>query len=132
MDTPKPRTIFSDRGPGFYHKCTGYITGEYDTVCRLNNFVPGAGLNSKEGPRAQSPDIPDVLLHETAIAWLKRLVDDSTPAKPWLESPDQLKQRILNEVRYVNRNYEVKRLCKEFPQRLQDLVHVTKGDRLNK
>ena len=27
-DTPKPRTIFSDRGPGFYHKCTGYITGE--------------------------------------------------------------------------------------------------------
>ena len=78
----KPRTLFSDRGQGFYHKTTGCITGEYETVCRELSFKPWAGPNSRIGARAQPPDIADVLLHETAIAGLRDLIFKSTPVKP--------------------------------------------------
>ena len=67
-----PRTIFSDRGPGFYHRRWGTITGDYASACRSVGCTPWAGSNSKEGPRAQPPDIGDVLLHETAVSWLRR------------------------------------------------------------
>ena len=36
-DAPKPRTLFTDRGPGFYAG-TGSITAEYDAACRRNGF----------------------------------------------------------------------------------------------
>ena len=67
-----PRTLFFDRGPGFYHRSWGTITGDYESACRSVGFTPWAGSNSKEGPRAQPPDIGDVLLHETAVSWLRR------------------------------------------------------------
>ena len=59
---PKPRTIFSDRGPGFFHRKWGTITGDYETACRQHGFRTWAGANAKQGPRAQPRDIGDVLL----------------------------------------------------------------------
>ena len=84
----KPRTLFSDRGQGFYHRTTGYITGGYETVCRELSFKPWARANSRFRARAQSPDIADVLLHETAIAGLRELILKSTPVKPWEETAE--------------------------------------------
>ena len=131
-ETAKPRTIFSDRGPGFYHRALGTITGEYETACREHNFRPLAGNNSKQGPHAQPPDIADVLLHETAIAWMRPLLFKTRPSKPWEETPQQFATRIHDAVAYVNANYEVSRLCKEFPDRLMALATETHGDRLPK
>ena len=67
-----PRTMFSDRGPGFFHRKWGTITGDYECACREYGFKPWAGTNSKKGPHAQPRDIGDVLLHETATSWLRR------------------------------------------------------------
>ena len=46
----KPRTLFTDRGPGFYHRRWGTITGDYESACREHGFKPWAGTNSKRGP----------------------------------------------------------------------------------
>ena len=131
-DAYLPRTLFSDRGPGFYHRFVGSITGEYETALRENPFRAWAGTNAKPGERAQPPDIPDVLLHETSISGLRSLLSESTPTKPWLETPEELQTRLQQVVRQINSEYDVDNLCREFPQRLHDLVHVTKGDRLKK
>ena len=45
-----PRTMFSDRGPGFFHRKWGTITGDYESACRECGFKPWAGTNSKKGP----------------------------------------------------------------------------------
>ena len=123
---------FSDRGPGFYHRKWGTITGDYETACRSAGFTPWAGTNSKEGPRAQPPDIGDVLLHETAISWLRREEESTRPRKPWEETPPMLGKRIQTAVNKINKEFDVRGLCMEFPDRLNTLIKVTGGDRLPK
>ena len=130
--TPKPRVLFSDRGPGFYHRSTGAITGEYETACRAHRFRQWAGANSRTGARAQPPDIPDVLLHETAISHVRERVFKSTPASPWDETPEEFASRLQAAVAHANAEYQLADLCREFPQRLENLVTLTQGDRLPK
>ena len=124
-----PRTIFSDRGPGFFHRKWGTITGDYESACRECGFKPWAGTNSKKGPRAQPREIGDVLLHETAISWLRREEENTRPRAPWLETPVELERRMLAAVRHINKEFDVRSLSIQVPERLHALV-VTDGDRL--
>ena len=43
------RHIFSDRGPGFFHRKWGTITRGYESACRECGFKPLADTNSKKG-----------------------------------------------------------------------------------
>ena len=130
----KPRMLFSDRGPGFYNRRHGMVTGEYAAACKQFGFKLWAGNNALHGPHAQPPDIADVLLHETATAWLRsRLVDSGASlTQPWLETPKEFASRMQRDIRDINKEYDVEGLCHEFPQRLQDLSMKTCGDRLKK
>ena len=133
QDTLLPRTLFTDRGPGFYHRSHGTITSEYDAACRRQGFRPWAGVDAKHGPRAQPPDISDLLLHETAMSWLQARLHKSTAEVrvPWEESPKELAVRLQKVVAGINRECDVANLCKEFPDRLKDLC-TRGGDRLPK
>ena len=128
----KPRTIFTDRGPGFYHRAWGTITGDYESACKEHGFKHWQGTNAKKGPHAQPGDIGDVLLHETAISWLRRREEATRPTKPWEETPHDVAARLQAAVCHVNAHFEVRALCMEFPQRLHDIVNKTAGDRLPK
>ena len=66
-DVALPRVLCSDRGPGFFQTSTGHIVGDYKEACREHGFRPMAGDDAS----GQPPDIPDVLLHETAVAWAR-------------------------------------------------------------
>ena len=128
----KPRTLFTDRGPGFYHRRWGTITGDYESACREHGFKLWAGSNSKNGPHAQPPDVADVVLHETAISWLRREEAESRPVAPWNETPEELEKRLQQAVARINKDFNVRGLCMEFPDRLHDLANKTYGDRLPK
>ena len=123
----KPRIVFTDRGRGFYHPSTGTITDEYREALRAHGLRPFAG----EDASAQPGNISDVLLHETAVAWLRHLLCRSLPAQPWKESREDFATRICQAARHVNADYEVNDLCNEFPERLQELVDL-QGDKLRK
>ena len=127
-----PRTIFTDRGPGFFHRSWGTITGDYESACKEHGFKPWQGSNAKQGPHAQPRDIPDVLLHETAISWLRRGEEGTRPKKPWEETPKEFAARLQKVAKSVNENYNVRDLALEFPDRLHALVRKTCGDRLQK
>ena len=127
-----PRIIFSDRGPGFFHRKWGTITSDYDFACREGGFRPWAGTNSKKGLRAQPRDSGDVLLHETAISWLRREEEKARPLKPWEETPGDLDKRLQRVLKRINKEFDVCGLCMQLPSRLQSLVDVTHGDRLAK
>ena len=128
----KPRTSFTDRGPGFYHRRWGTTTGDYESACRELGFKAWAGSNSKYGPRSQPPDLADVLLHETAVSWLRRQEEQTRPTKPWEESPQDLAVHLQQGVNRINRSFDVRGLCMELPRRLELLVGTTFGDRLPK
>ena len=89
-------------------------------------------LVTKKGPHAQPRDIGDVLLHETAISWSRREEENIRPKKPWEETPHEFAKRLQDGVRRINKGFDVRGLCSEFPSRLETLVEETQGDRLPK
>lgn len=123
-----PRVICSDRGPGFYQSSTGHITNEYCAALKRHGFRAFAG----EDASSQPPDVPDVLVHETAVAWIRvYLKKHSFSKRGSLDDQEQKLRGILAEcVQHINSNHDVDGLCRAFPGRLEKLVNVTKGDRL--
>ena len=86
------------------------------------------------GPDAtpQAPDMPDLLLHESAIALLRAKLKESKPASlPWKETIEQWTQRMHSAMAEVNKECDLRRLCCEFPQRLQAAIDAG-GDCLKK
>ena len=82
---------------------------------------------------AQPPDIGDVLLHGTAMAWVRaKLAKTGQELKqPWKEMPRGLGKRLAGIMTDINQNCDVDGLCREFPERLETLKK-RKGGRLDK
>ena len=79
----------------------------------------------------QAGDAQDMMLHETAVAWLRKRLALTLPPKPWLESREAYGARLKAEAAFVNGHYNVDGLCKDFPPRL-DAVIAKYGDRIFK
>ena len=62
-----PRIVMTDRGPGFFNSLSGHIVKAYGEALHSHGFRPFAVEDASEQP----PDIPDLLLHETAIGWVR-------------------------------------------------------------
>ena len=120
----KPRTIVSDRGPGFFHRYWGTITGDYEAAIKRNGFVTLVGSNATEGPGKQPADIADVLLHETAISWLKMRMARMSPTvrKPWEETPAQYAVRLKGNVSDINKTCGGSALSGSFLRRMEALA----------
>ena len=124
---PLPRVIFTDRGTGMYNPA-GRIVSKYADAVGASGFRTFWG----EDATPQSPDMGDILLHETAVAWLRRGLRREKPCvTPWEETQVQWAQRARRVVQRINVEFDVKGLCAEFPQRL-DAVAASQGERLRK
>ena len=70
-----PRNVFTDRGTGMYNP-VGKICNEYEQALGKTGFRPYWGSDAWR----QSPDMGDVLLHETAISWFRKAMREEKPA----------------------------------------------------
>ena len=122
----KPKVVMCDRGRGFF-STTGPITHRYKAALEAADLRPFQGNNAARQPG----NIGDVLLRETAVAWLRKLEARSIPAQPWKETRDEFYTRLRVCCAQVNAKYDVEGLCKGFPKRLAD-VKAKHGDRLRK
>ena len=122
-----PGVLFTDRGPGFYHPSTGSICPEYVASLEAHGFTAWAGDHSKWQP----PDIPDILLHETAVSWVRNYLRKhpfkmaNTPSG----SVHRLTVMLREAAWYINETYAVGQLCLDLPKRLRELV-AAEGERL--
>ena len=124
---PLPRNLFTDRGTGLYSS-QGFVVGKYESAVRQEGFSLYWGPDAS----AQAPDMGDLLLHETAVAWLRRRLRSEKPAvRPWEGTCEQWTERVRKVVRGINADYDVRGLCNEFPGRLAECV-AKRGDRLRK
>ena len=73
----------------------------------------------------------DVLLHETAVAWVRNREKVTQPRNPAKETPAEYAARLCGICQYINANYDVDGLCRELPGRLQTLVD-REGDHIGK
>ena len=121
----KPSWVFVDRGRGFYHPGTGKITPEFKQALKDAKFKAFWGDDAS----LQPGHLQEVMLHETAVAWLRRRLTETLPRRPWEETPAAFATRLRNCCAHVNDNHDVSGLCHGFPKRVQKLVDY-KGNRL--
>lgn len=123
----KPDTLFTDRGRGFYMTNSGRSTAEYAGALAQNGFNAVMGENAVTQPGS----FQDVLLHETAVSWLRHRLSRTTPAKCWQETREEYGRRLKRCCEEVNQECDVEGLCKGLPKRIKMLLD-TQGDRLKK
>ena len=123
----KPDTLMVDRGRGFYNTATGNVTKKYQAALRDHGFNNMMGDNAS----AQPGHMQEVLLHETAVSWIRLRLAATTPRKPWLETRGEYASRLRRVVDDINANLDVEGLCKGLLKRL-DLVIKAKGGRILK
>ena len=124
----KPKVLFTDRGPGMFIPNTGHATGPYLAAVQKRGFSLYTGPDASSQPA----DIPDVLLHETAVSLFKRELSRERPCRPaWKETREEFVARVSKAAAETNRRCNLHRLCCGYLKRLQ-LVVEKKGDRLKK
>ena len=126
-DAVLPRVLFTDRGTGMYAP-SGKVVREYNRATTAAGFH----LYWSEDAAKQAPDMGDLLLHETAVAWFRNRMRRTKPiVHPWEESRSQWAERAASCVRAVNAENDVSGLCREFPMRLSACLEQG-GERLSK
>ena len=72
-------TRFTDRGQSFYALKSGRITKDYSHALRAHSLTSFMGDDASRQPGG----LKDLMLHETAVAWLTDRLKVTVPAKPW-------------------------------------------------
>jgi hypothetical protein len=122
---PQPRVLFTDRGKGFFAANNGKITEPFAEALRKAKLRAFMGVCAAQQPGS----LQEVMLHETAVAWIRARLTLSTPTASWLETRDEHAVRLRQAVDYCNAHHDVDGLCRALPKRLEDLVNA-KGDKL--
>ena len=68
QNTPAPKTLFVDRGPGFWATNSGRITRGYKAMLQEN----GLKTYYKDDAGILPGNLQEVLLHETAVSWIRQ------------------------------------------------------------
>ena len=79
----------------------------------------------------QPGKLQEVMLHKTAVAWMRRRLSQTKPAWPWVETLDSYRSRLKECAAYINSKHDVDALCMALPGRLS-LLEESWGDRISK
>ena len=81
------------------------------------------GLRAFQGNTAavQPGKLSDLVLHETAVAWVRKKERTTLPTRPWEETPAQLGARLKRIASEINAEHDVSGLCNELPARVEQL-----------
>ena len=123
----KPCTLFVDRGAGFYNAGTGGITPEFKAALADHGLRAFMGDDASKQPGS----LWEMMLHETAVSWIRRGLTWTLPPRPWEETPTEFARRLRAVVEDMNTHHSVEGLCRELPQRVLAL-HTAQGGRLDK
>ena len=126
QDTPAPQTLFVDRGPGFWATNSGKIMDDFKAALQENDLK----TYYKNDAGRQPGNLQEVMLHETAVSWIRRREALNRMTKPWEETPEQFATRLKGVVQEINDTLNVEGLCRAFKQRVQKLVD-REGDRIS-
>ena len=85
--------------------------------CRCRGWRPGS--------------LSDLMLHETAVSWIRNKEGLTLPRRPWTESREAFAVRLKQIVAAINDEHDVDGLCRELPMRISKLIEK-KGSKLRK
>ena len=83
------------------------VTKEYKRALADNCLTAYNGDDAS----AQPGNLQEVLLHETAVAWVRHREKTVRPVRPWEETPAQYATRLRSIFQDINDNLDVEGLC---------------------
>ena len=99
------------------------ITAAYKAALSEHHFKAALGNNA----RVQPGNLQELMLHETAVAWIRYRLGRSVPRKAWEESREAFTARLKEVCEDINENLDVEGLCRDFLARITKLVACTGG-----
>jgi hypothetical protein len=126
-DALSPKVLFTDRGNGFFVSGSGKITDGYRLALREHDLRAFMGRDASVQPGS----LQELMLHETAVSWVRRRLAKTTPRAPWEETCEEYGSRLKEIAVYINKKYDVDGVCRELPTRVGMLMD-RKGDRIPK
>lgn len=121
------QVLFTDRGNGFYDSGSGVITDGYHEALKQHRLKAFFGADASQQPG----ELQEIMLHETAVAWVRQRLTKTRPKQAWAETLDAYRARLKECAAYINDNYDVEGLCRGLLKRLSTLENK-KGDRIKK
>ena len=116
-DGAAPGVVFVDRGKGFYNAGSGAVTQKFSAALREHRLRAFMGANAAVQPGA----LQELMLHETAVSWIRLRLAETKPSRPWDESRTAYGQRLKRVVQDINMSLDVEGLCRALPRRVQEL-----------
>jgi len=120
-----PRTLFTDRGQGFYNIRGGRITDKFKASLRANSLKMYYGDDAS----VQPGNLQEVLLHETAVSWIRYREARQRAVRSWEETVGDFGTRMKRIVQDINDTLDVEGLCRAHPKRVQAVIDA-EGDRI--
>ena len=114
----QPDTLWTDRGKGFYSPSTGRITVAYKEALKANRFKAALGDDAS----VQPGKLQELMIHETAVAWIRAGLARTVPARAWEESREAYGTRLKRVCEDINSDNDVEGLCRKFLARIEALV----------
>ena len=102
-------------GRGLYAPATGRITEAFKNALAEHDLDLILGDNAQ----AQPGNMQEVLLHETAVSWMRLRLARTTPQRSWLETREQYGLRLKRCCQEVNDELDVEGLGRDFPKRIK-------------
>lgn len=121
----KPSIIFVDRGAGFWAPRTGKIIRQFKAALEEAELIAYYGDDAS----AQPGNMQDILLHATAVSWIRYIEGRNKPQTPWKETPAEFGARLRRICQEINDKLDVEGLCKGWPKRAQEVADAV-GDRI--
>ena len=90
-----------------------------------NGLTAIMGDDASKQPGAMA----DMMLHETAVSWVRKRLAVTTPKENWLETREEYSTRLKRCCEKVNAECDVEGLCRQYPKRLK-LLKDKEGGRL--
>ena len=123
--TAQTKSPWFDRGKSFYNTGTGRITTDYKDALKAHGFKAALG----EDANTQQGRLQELMLHETAVSWMRRRLARTVPAQAWAETRQEYTSRLKACCDEINADLDVEGLCRDFPKRICQLVK-NEGGRL--
>ena len=79
----------------------------------------------------QPGQLQEIMLHETAVAWMRTRLAKTVPRRAWEETREAYHARLKACAGHINGHFDVEALCRGLPGRVAELA-ACRGDRLGK
>ncbi len=125
--TNQPTTLHTDRGKGFYDSGSGRITAGFRQALKDHDLKAFWGDDAS----AQPGNLQEIMLHETAVSWIRHRLRETTPASAETETTDEYGARLRRVCADINATLDVEGLSRAFHSRVQAVLDA-EGDRIQK